>query len=230
MNRLLPFLFIALSPPALAAPDMDGGSLYHKFCSVCHGDKGDGRSRAQNSFVRPPRDFTKTPESVMPRQYMIDIVKNGKSGTAMVGWKTQLNEEQIAAVVDYVRIRFMGAGASETQPTPSASVDMSLPLPMKLTGNVAKGKALYLANCTPCHGEKGDGQGPRAYFINPKPKNFTTVVSRATYNRPALYFGIANGRPGSEMPAWNKVFTNQEIAHTAEYVFQTFIKGQETVK
>ena len=29
-------------------------ALYHNYCSVCHGDRGDGRSRAQNSQKPPP--------------------------------------------------------------------------------------------------------------------------------------------------------------------------------
>ena len=33
---------------------------------------------------------------------MIAAVKTGVPGTAMVGWKSQMTEEQIAKVVDYV--------------------------------------------------------------------------------------------------------------------------------
>jgi mono/diheme cytochrome c family protein len=35
--------------------------LYHNYCSVCHGDKGDGRSRATGSLSTVPRDFTTRP-------------------------------------------------------------------------------------------------------------------------------------------------------------------------
>ena len=84
----------------------------------------------------------------------------------------------------------------------------------------------YLANCATCHGARGDGAGPRAYFINPKPRNFVDAVSRASLNRVSLYFAISEGRLGSEMPAWNKVATPQQIADVAEYVFQAFIQGQ----
>ena len=85
--------------------------LYHNYCSVCHGDRGDGRSRARNSLVPPPRDFTTAAN--LTREYMIAIVANGKPGTAMTAWNTQLNEKEIAAVVDYVQTAFVvGKGAS----------------------------------------------------------------------------------------------------------------------
>lgn len=38
---------------------------------------------------------------------------------------------------------------------------------------VNKGKALYAAQCTACHGASGQGDGPAAAGFNPKPRNFT---------------------------------------------------------
>lgn len=229
--------------------------IYHNYCSVCHGDRGDGRSRARNSLVPPPRDFTTVQN--LTREYMIAIIANGKPGTAMTAWKTQLNEKEIAAVADYIQTVFVeGKGASigtpaqgaaaisgttahggrerdaaATAPAPAAAApvvkaDMTLPLPNSLSGNVAKGRAFYAGNCATCHGLKGDGKGPRAYFIRPKPRNLIEAASRASFNRPALYAAISMGKIGTEMPAWSKVLSDQEIADVAEYVFQQFIQGK----
>ncbi len=101
---------------------------------------------------------------------------------------------------------------------------MATPMPKNLAGNAARGKAFFDKNCAECHGVKGDGQGPRAYFINPKPRNFLTAESRGFLNRPALFAGISNGKLGSEMPAWDKVIDEQQIADVAEYVFTAFIR------
>ena len=76
-----------------------------------------------------------------------------------------------------------------------------------------------------CHGKDGDGRGPRAYFINPKPRNFLHAGSRAELNRPELYEHIGEGVRGTEMPAWDKVLTPQQIADVAEYVFRQFISS-----
>jgi len=244
------------SLPASAAPGSQGGGstiqpavLYHNYCSVCHGDKGDGRSRASNSLSPPPYDFTSArARTEQSRERIIAFVTNGKPGTAMVSWKTQLNEREIAALADYVFSTFVqGAPAASTagqisgtrahggrESTPAAAVaaDMSLPFPKSLKGDAARGRDFYDANCATCHGRNGDGKGPRAYFINPKPRDFREAGFRAAANRPMLYAAVAFGRNGSEMPAWNKVLDEQQIANVAEYVFQSFIRpaGSATAK
>lgn len=305
------------------AAEIKPEALYHNYCSVCHGDRGDGRSRASNSLVPPPRDFTSATN--LTRETMIAITTHGKPGTAMVGWKTQLNPQEVEALVDYVRNTFMkmaidtnlsrgraiyaqnciachgesgrglisanpGMGAqprnfvtdqarSELTPErmiasinhgrpgtampafgtklPSQDIEfvvryirevlmddlsgsisgthantgkqqtstiawMDQPMPNGLKGNLKRGKQFYMKNCFTCHGVKGDGQGPRAYFINPKPRNFVSSAA-STLNRPMLFTAISEGRNGSEMPAWNKVVDEQTIADTAEFVFSTFI-------
>lgn len=238
---------------AQSSNGINAALLYHNYCSVCHGDKGDGNSRAKHSLVPPPKDFT---AGELPRDYMLAVVANGKPGTAMVGWKTQLNPNEIAAVVDFVIGTYMhgntaGVGAKglsgisahggrerdaavpapavDAKPagaTTTVKSDMNLPFPSGLKGDRAKGEKFYLANCATCHGAKGDGKGPRAYFINPKPRNFLDDEPRRIFNRPALYAAIAMGSQGTEMPAWSKVLTDQEIADVGEYVFQAYIRSE----
>jgi len=333
------FLLGAGMPASAAEPAAKTGQikpdvLYHNYCSVCHGDRGDGRSRARGSLNPPPRDFTSATN--LNRETMITITAHGKPGTAMVGWKTQLTEKEIAAVVDYIRDNFMvvaldpklqrgkavyvqncsvchgergqgssfpvggpvpprdlaspqarqelsrermiasvtngrpgtgmapfagrlspadidavvdyvrtalmvpqsetisgvrahGGRSSDAAPAakpkpPVVAADMSLPMPSGLKGDAAKGGKFYNANCATCHGVKGDGKGPRAYFIRPKPRNFLTAESKKILNRPVIYTSTAMGKLGTEMPAWNKVLTDQEIADVSEYVFRRFIR------
>jgi mono/diheme cytochrome c family protein len=247
---IVPLVLLGLAASPLAQA-RDAGTdkstpekIYHNYCSVCHGDKGDGRSRAQGSFVRPPVDFTGPEAKKLPRDYLIAVVRDGKPGTAMVGWKTQLNDREIEQVVDYVRARFMGIGlapaeapapaAVATAPSPEAAAalekHMAMPFPKGLKGDPKAGGAFYMKNCATCHGEKGDGKGPRAYFINPKPRNFLDDDWRAKFNRPLLFQVTAKGKLGTEMPAWDKVLSDQEIANVAEFVFVQFVRPSATAK
>src|SRR6185369_9458053 len=123
-----------------AAAQQTPAALYHNYCSVCLGDNGDGQSRASGSLKPPPRDFT-TPQAMqeLTRERMLAAVKGGVPGTAMMAWKTQLNDAQIASVVDYVRDTFMRvdamAGISGTHArgvaTPAAQSPPPSPAPEK---------------------------------------------------------------------------------------------------
>jgi len=117
-----------------------------------------------------------------------------------------------------------------SMPDKVATIDMSLPLPRGLKGDAERAAVFFMQNCATCHGTSGDGEGPRAYFINPPPRNFLLPSSRQRLNRPTLFEAISNGRLGSEMPAWNKVLNEQEIADLAEFVFQTFISPPQNNK
>ena len=235
-----------------------GRVVYAEYCSVCHGERGDGRSRAMGSLMPPPRDFTNAASKAdLSRERMIKSVTFGRPETAMVGFKSQLSEKDIQAVVDYIRTGFMSptsvtgisgttsgnrghvpAGdaatpqqvAAPAQAPKAAPVNMNAAMPKGLKGDAIKGAAFYMSNCSTCHGATGDGRGPRAYFIMPKPRNFLHDASRADLNRPAIFKATTEGKLGTEMPAWGKVMTDQEIADVVEFVFQRFIKQSDNAK
>jgi mono/diheme cytochrome c family protein len=58
--------------------------------------------------------------------------------------------------------------------------------------NLARGKALFLTNCAPCHGESGLGNGPVAHLLKDQPKNLVTGQSKDLPDG-YLYGVIRNG-------------------------------------
>lgn len=213
-----------------------GRQIYENLCLSCHGLRGEGT--VQPGMNVPPRNLASPQARTdLSRDQMIDAVKNGKSGTYMLSFKDRLPKKDIEAVVDYVQAVIMvpvsqisgtsAHGGREQDvgkdPSGASKADMSATFPNNLVGNAEKGKKFFLANCAECHGPKGDGQGKRAYFINPKPVSFLTDKSRSRLNRPALFIFISQGKLGTEMPAWNKVLTEQEIADVGEYVFRAYV-------
>ena len=73
---------------------------------------------------------------------------------------------------------------------------------------LALGKKTFESNCAPCHGLNGDGQGPAAYLLYPKPRNFVAAKFRLvstwdyTPTDEDLFRTISRGMPGSAMPSW----------------------------
>jgi len=232
-----------------------GRQVYAKSCSVCHGDRGAGSAWAGANLNPAPRDFSSAQaKAELSRERMLAAVAQGRPGTAMAGFASQLSGEDMGAVVDYIRSAFMVVGSDAgisgthargaparsataamsehaampghpvTAGHPAPSADMRLPLPYGLAADATKGKAFYDRNCATCHGVKGDGNGPRAYFINPKPRSFVGADSRAALNRPVIFASVSAGKLGTEMPAWDKVLNRQEIANVSEYVFQAFVR------
>lgn len=219
--------------PATVESAPAGGKIYADYCSVCHGDTGEGAVWATSGLNPPPVNFTlPQTQAKLDRGRMVRSVAYGRPETAMTGWKNRLSDEEIEIVVDYVINTFMSSSdaqkniqAGDSSSAENTRADMAMPLPFELEGDATRGAALYMANCTACHGVSGDGRGPRAYFINPKPRNFLHTSSRAAFNRPALFLAVSKGKLRTEMPAWDKVFDAQQIADVSEYVYQQFIKA-----
>jgi len=226
--------------PAYVSDASIGRQIYARTCSVCHGDKGNAASWAQNSLDPAPFDFTSYKAKKLSRRHMINTVTYGTDNTAMVGWATQLTKEERSAVVDYVRGTFIFPGETLAigdgndnhshgeQGHNGNEFDMTRPYANGLTGDLERGKAIFQFSCAPCHGKEGNGDGPRAYFIFPKPENLISKRARAELNRPHLFSSISDGVLGTVMPAWSQVLTDQDITDTAEYVFKTFIMGEKT--
>lgn len=224
-----------------------GAAVYSKTCSVCHGENGKGAVWGRVSLNPAPANFTDPlVQNRLSRSSMIDAVVHGRPGTAMTSFQRQLSDEDIAAVVDFIRTTFMNDVPAQNASTPAQvmehaqSSDQSHALnhphahltgdsvadavmPKGLIGDPLAGQATYIENCTACHGAAGDGNGPRAYFIFPRPRNFIDVKTNVNLNRPHLFAAIKNGVVGREMPAWGKVLDDQHIADVAEYVFQSFV-------
>jgi mono/diheme cytochrome c family protein len=67
---------------------------------------------------------------------------------------------------------------------------------------------VYAKQCAACHGPEGRGDGPAAYLLYPKPRDFTSGRFRlvSTWEKVPtdedLFRTITRGMPGSAMPSW----------------------------
>ena len=69
-----------------------------------HGDKGDGKTFAANVLNPPPKNFTlEKSKKELTEKRMIESITEGRKGTAMMPWKSRLSQQEIQAVVNYIR-------------------------------------------------------------------------------------------------------------------------------
>lgn len=182
--------------------------LYHNYCSVCHGDNGDGNSRAKNSLVPPPANFTDGKlQGKLTSEYIYAVTKEGKPHTAMVGWKTQLTDAEIRALADYVRATFV-----------DTAHDASL----------RRGRTLYGHFCVSCHGVTGTGVATTGATSNPPPRDLSSDQAREELTRDRLLLAVAMGRKGTAMNGFAGQMSPQDIEAVADYVQKWIMTGQST--
>ena len=96
-----------------------------------------------------------------------------------------------------------------------------------------EGKALYEDKCAHCHGIEGAGDGSAAENLLPRPRDFTRglykIRSTESGQLPTdqdLFDIISNGMPGSSMPAWGEILTEDEQWQLVAHI-KTFHDGFE---
>ena len=73
----------------------------------------------------------------------------------------------------------------------------------------ATAKKIYVDKCLKCHGEKGRGDGPRAYDLSKKPADYTDKEKMSKFTDADLKQVVKEGK--KPMPAFGAKLSNEEI-------------------
>jgi DMSO reductase family type II enzyme heme b subunit len=90
-------------------------------------------------------------------------------------------------------------------------------------GEANAGKAVYELKCAGCHGVMGDGKGPGAELLLPRPRDFTSGIYkiRTTVNKTPtdqdIFRIVTDGMPGTSMPPWS-VLPEKERWNLVAYI------------
>ena len=98
--------------------------------------------------------------------------------------------------------------------TPKVNQDIKNPIPADKTA-LADGKAMYTANCAPCHGDKGRGDGPAAAALNPKPADHSSATVQSETDG-SLFWKLSEGR--NPMPSYKKILTDKQRWELINYI------------
>ncbi len=143
----------AKDPRALAA----GRAAYTGSCGVCHGAKGDGRGAFGPSTYPDATNLLGEPAKQKSDAQLFWIIKNGLGFTAMPSFGDVYKDEDIWAMVAYIRDLQRGNANPFVIPAPTQA---QLLLADPRGDRMARGAAIYFAQgCHLCHGPEGDAPG-----------------------------------------------------------------------
>jgi mono/diheme cytochrome c family protein len=79
-----------------------GAKVFQTNCQMCHGPQGHGDGPAGESLDPKPKNLAEL-QTNAGDDFLFWRISEGVPGTAMVGWKQILREEQIWQVISFIR-------------------------------------------------------------------------------------------------------------------------------
>ncbi|MBX9789229.1 MAG: c-type cytochrome [Pirellulales bacterium] len=103
---------------------------------------------------------------------------------------------------------------------------------IKLNAHLQHGAEVYRQNCQQCHGPSGDGAGPAAEYLSPKPRDYRKGVFKFTStgygNKPRredLVRTVTRGVTGTSMPSFARL-EKKDLDAVVDYVLALTHRGE----
>ena len=200
----LPFLADAQDdgPAAMTASELRGRQTFiREGCVSCHQPfytNEIGRDLAHEFGARSADwHFTHlfNPRFVSPTSVMPSFARYFDGAPDR---PTQEARDLVAYLETLGRREELGTAPNLAKAVPASRARRAGDVPALPAGDRTAGLALFGQSCIGCHGVKGEGDGPGAAGLRPKPANFAAH----RYTAEQIAFVLWNGVAGSAMPAW----------------------------
>jgi mono/diheme cytochrome c family protein len=220
------FVRLAVAPALTQAPP--GQAVYDAHCVECHGESGRGDGPAAAFLTPRPRDFTtgkykirSTDTGTMPSDDdLLQSVRRGLYGTAMPGWDRILSDDEIHAVVAFVKSLSPQFAAA---PPKDVAIGPGVPSSPE---SITRGRTVYdKLQCGKCHGSDGRGAGAVTTTFEDdwrQPLVAADLTEPWTFHGGAtardVYLRFRTGMTGTPMPSFAEAAADAEMWDLANYV------------
>ncbi len=224
-------------PPSLKR----GKQVYLEKCAYCHGEGGKGDGPSADYSMPQPRNLTKGHIKIRSTSFgkiptdedLFNAITNGMRGTTMPGWK-HLPKNDRKSLVIYIKSlsrkfeKFRKKGKThkvvKIGKTPALSRE-----------SVERGKKLFMAHCSGCHGVEGRGDGETTqrivdYSSNAIwPRNLSKPWTfRRGSSRNDIFKTLRTGFSTTAMPKFSpRVFSDEQIWDIVNFVSSTLIPSAQ---
>ncbi len=128
------------------------------------------------------------------------------------------SKQRLIFILTFLVFNTAFIGISHAQRTPWLTPASAKAVKNPFAGNtsvLAEAKGLYTANCAPCHGDKGKGDGPAAQALNPKPADHSSALVQGETDG-SLFWKLSEGR--NPMPGYKKIFNDKQRWELINYI------------
>jgi cbb3-type cytochrome c oxidase subunit I len=171
-----------------------GAEVFAHNCIGCHGKDGRGDGPAASALLPRPRDLS---SALFSDRALSEVLWQGVKGSSMHGW-SDLAGNDLRGLAAFVR-------SLEVAPTEPPALSRA---------EQEEAQTLFAKNCAACHGARGEGNGQSASSLAPPATSF--VLVRPSQQHAAAV--LAEGVPGTAMPAWKGKLSESERGLLAWYV------------
>lgn len=125
----------------------------------------------------------------------------------------------------------LSSGAQEDLPEGFKQQGLPSPPPAE---QIEAGKRVYFTKCVWCHGVGGAGDGPGAVRLWPRPRNFNAGTFKIRHTASGqlplidvdLLQTVTHGLPGSAMPSWEGILTEQQRKDVLAFVTTQLVEDR----
>jgi len=133
---------------------------------------------------------------------------------------------KVAALCGLAALALAGTpGIATAADTPSG------PMPEATDALIEQGRAIYFRRCSFCHGLLGDGEGPAAKFLDPRPRDFTlgtfkfrTTQSGELPTNEDLFRTVSRGLRGTAMQPFDSDLIKNGLSEQERWAVISYVK------